>query len=274
MPKAKVHVYIDHREKDGLYKALHKVLKNKNFAALRARVQWRTFGSADVRIAIEHADGSQTLQVVIERKTASDLLDSFLDGRLQKQKERLLREKASGVPHVCFLIEGTVSQFLKQKWKKKNRNAVTWVEGLANDLFRNDGFHILHTASPERTVREIQKWFEKSQRACKKGEEDSTLQNGKEEKEEGEDSVVTPLFGFSVEPLTPKQFLTATLSAIPGVRKNLARVFANKHHTLRAFLRACRMEEETLEGTSYECGGKKCKLGKVTAKRMEETLGL
>ncbi len=269
MPKAKVHVYFDHREKRGLYKALHQALKNKKFAALRARVQWRTVDSADIRIVVEQADGSQTTQVAIERKTASDLINSKKKGSLLKQKARLLREKASGTPHICFLVEGNVSAFdIRNK-----KGAADFSEGLANDLLRVDGFHVLHTASPTRTIREIEKWFKKIQRECER-EVDSSLKEGKEEEEEERYHPTAPLFGFGVEPLTPQQFLAATLSAIPGVRKNLARVFANKHHTLRAFLRACRMEEETLEGTSYECGGKKCKLGKVTAKRMEETLGL
>ena len=258
MPKSKLTVYIDHREKRGLGKAL----ALPKFKRLRRRVKWRQMESGDVRVIQKSAVGERRVLVAIERKEADDLLNSVEDGRFYSQKKRLLEEN---LPRLLYLIEGKPSWFMQQRWRERGGADIN-IERVSNAMVRDDKILVLRTVSAARTIREIEKWVEKLIK------EDDEEGDENAPKSEGKAEVSAPLFGHKIAEMTPEQFLCRILCSIPGVRHALAGSLAQEFVTVDRFIRSS--AADTLEGTPYACGGKKCRLGKVVAKRMETLLGL
>ncbi len=266
MPKSKcaVVVYIDHREKRGL----QKTLDLPKFKRVKARVKWRQLDSGDIRIVRKCADGERRVLAAIERKTADDLLQSSVGkgSRLHEQKTRLLQENPT---RLLYLIEGKPSYHAHKRWEKRGGAAVN-VERLTNELVREDGVHVLTTASAERTVRELEKWMEKATREEEEEEDDDNPAS----RSEGKTEVSPPLLGIKREELTPQRLLYGTLAAVPGVRRALAATLAEEFGTLANFIQSS--TTDTLERTPYTCGvnKKNCQLGKAVAERIAKLFSL
>ena len=256
MPKPTLIISIDHREK----RSLKKVLDQPKFKKLKSQIKWDHLHSGDVRIIHKDINDNMKTLVAIERKTADDLLKSIDDGRFVEQKQRLLKEECV---HVLYLIENQPSNYFKKKFLKRGTAAIN-VERVANDMMRDDGLLVLRTENTQRTLRELEKWIEKLSKEIQGGADDS--------KSEKEDSPVIPLMGFKKETLTPQGLLRSALTAIPGVRHALAKTLASEYKSMNNFLLSA--TADTLQGTEYSCQNKKCRLGEVVAKRIEQMFDL
>ncbi len=256
MPKSAIVVCVDDREKRGMGVALDL----PKFKKLKARVQWTRMHSGDIRIIHQGVDGKRRTLVAIERKSADDLLHSSVEGRLQEQKQRLVKEKGT---RVLYLIEGSPSFHVQKRWRQRGGAAVN-VERLSNELVREDGMLVLRTESPQRTWREVEKWVEKLSKEIKQDTDSS--------KSEMDDLIPTPLMGIKRAPPTAQSLLCSALAAVPGVRHALAKEIALEYETMSKFVNAA--TGDVLQGTEYSCNGKKYRLGEVVAKRVEKSFDL
>ena len=104
----------------------------------------------------------EDIQLIIERKSLSDLVASIKDGRYEEQSHRL--QHASGIPthNIIYIVEGMFSQLRSPQDKKMVLSAMTSLS-----FFK--GFSVVRTCSVTETAEFIINMADKIERDVKKG---------------------------------------------------------------------------------------------------------
>ncbi|NBT86539.1 MAG: hypothetical protein EBT45_08645, partial [Alphaproteobacteria bacterium] len=90
-------------------------------------------------------DETDTIVLLIERKSLTDLLASIKDGRYEEQSHRLIHSSGVQPHHIVYIIEGMMSQLHNPAEKKMVYSAMTSLQ-----VFK--GFSVLRTCSVQETA--------------------------------------------------------------------------------------------------------------------------
>lgn len=171
-------IILDERE-TALFSACTQLQNNQN-------MEKRVLDLGDILIV---SDLEEDIQLIIERKSLSDLVASIKDGRYEEQSHRL--HHASGIPthNIIYIVEGMFSQLRSPQDKKMVLSAMTSLS-----FFK--GFSVVRTCSVTETAEFILNMADKIERDVKKGKipafskilGDITSEEGEETKTKEEDN--------------------------------------------------------------------------------------
>jgi len=219
---------------------------------------------------------SNSILLIVERKTFADLLASIKDGRYAEQSYRLI---GSGIiPQGCrnrviYLIEGIFSQLTREQDRRTVVSCLT-------SLNQIKGFSIMKTATPQESAWHLVYMAQKIERDLKEGK---TLYNT---------DAIQPTPTLSVEvsakdycevvKKTKKENITKEnigeifLCQIPGISAQSAtailRPFAERGNAFLAFLDEIRANPGYLDTIYIENEGKRRKLGSNVIRACREFL--
>ena len=138
LPPAPFTVVVDHRERlHGDHAAMIQAFSDAKIQTISAMLPCGDFLLLD-------SNGS-VLPVVVERKTAKDLISSAITSRYDTQK-RLMR--FLGLPKSYLIVEGHILDDRLGEDRKKLQSAIL-------STSRNDGIHVINTLSIDDTVRSL-----------------------------------------------------------------------------------------------------------------------
>lgn len=225
---------------------------------------------------------SNSILLIVERKTFADLLASIKDGRYAEQSYRLI---GSGIiPQGCrnrviYLIEGIFSQLTREQDRRTVVSCLT-------SLNQIKGFSIMKTATPQESAWHLVYMAQKIERDLKEGK---TLYNPMP----NADSVQpthTPTHTVEVsakdycevvkktkkENITKENIGEIFLCQIPGISAQSAtailRPFAERGNAFLAFLDEIRANPGYLDTIYIENDGKRRKLGSNVIRACREYL--
>jgi len=169
-------IILDERE-TALYAACHPISTQKQIP-----LEKRVLDLGDIWVS----SLEEKIQVMVERKSLSDLVSSIKDGRYEEQSHRL--QHASGIPrhNIIYIIEGMFSQLRSSQDKKMVLSAITSL-----NFFK--GFSVIRTCSITETAEFLIHMTDKIERDLKKGklffsfEKKTEIQDKDKDKEEIQD---------------------------------------------------------------------------------------
>jgi len=245
-------IVIDNREHN-LYDKLTEQMREDSKEGISMKTEVLPLG--DILIKTD----DEIHQVLIERKSLTDLLASIKDGRYEEQSHRL--RHASGIPshNILYLIEGVYST-ISSKDKRIVLSAMTSIH-----FFK--GFSILRSSSVTETAEIVYNMADKIQRSIAKGIRPafSNLVSTDDE------TIDTPIQNESYSSFVKKvkkENITATnigeimLCQIPGIQSKYAASILLHFGSFSKMMDALKSGSPDFSGITYECNGKKRKIPK------------
>ncbi|NDE16380.1 hypothetical protein EBZ80_15755 [bacterium] len=193
-------------------------------------------------------------EILIERKTWSDLLASIRDGRFREQRARLLAWRAEDptTRKVMYVLEGSAPD------DDACRSA-------AHRLTLVYGFAVWRTVSAAETAAHLL-WMK---------DHHATLLKRSEPEADRVDDLQKAMVPRKRDIQTPKNFLLALLASIHGVSRSSATILAGEHASIAAFLDGWRERgEAAMAALDAPAGGRKKKIGTAMASSVFGALGI
>jgi len=266
-------IVIDNREHN-LYDKLTEYIRIDPKEGISMKTEVLPLGD----ILIQTNEGN--VQVLIERKSLTDLLASIKDGRYEEQSYRL--RHASGIPshNIIYLIEGVFST-ISLKDKRTVLSAMTSIH-----FFK--GFSILRSSSIAETAEMVYCMADKIQRSIAKGlrpaffnmekdeakvmeKDEAKVMEKDEAKSETIETIETTEETHSYSSFVKKvkkENITATnigeimLCQIPGIQSKYATAVLLHFGSFSKMIEGLKEGKADFSGITYECNGKKRKIPK------------
>ena len=230
---------VDHREK---------AIKEYFICNQMENVSYQNLDIGDI---IFKKDGEIVL--LIERKSLSDLADSFKNGRYREQKLRILNSNLEKCK-IMYLIEGRMENIVENKI---NGIPKTTLISTLISLMIKDDIKIYQTANIKETCFFIHKIFYKINKnpeiLLENKPKDPTMEYLSTIKLKKKDN------------LTPEICYLAQLSQIPGISNNIAKTIQNIYPNMIELCKAMDQDNQCLLNLEYNiANNKKRKIGKKT----------
>ena len=117
-----------------------------------------TFGTESLKCGdILLKDDNDTLILLIERKTISDLLSSIGDGRYREQKARLISNY--NIQNIAYLIEDVYNEKMSKYSNNKNSESIMY--GAMINLMWRDHIKIIRTVNLADTIKFLENLMRK-----------------------------------------------------------------------------------------------------------------
>lgn len=199
-----------------------------------------------------------TVLLMLERKTLSDLLASIKDGRYEEQSYRLIHSSNMFRHHIVYIIEGIVSQLRSPQEKKRVYSAITSLQ-----VFK--GFSVLRTSSVQETADLILDMTDKIGRDLNKGKTPWIVNETIPSTGGGIDPAdyCTVVKKVKKENITVENIGEIMLCQIPGVSAVSAKAIMLKYKTLAELILVLKENPSALEGTTYVYKDKTRKVSKT-----------
>ena len=205
----KIKIVVDERE-TALYSAYTQQQQSQS-QSQQLEIEKRVLDLGDILID----DENNIPQIIIERKSLSDLVASIKDGRYEEQSHRL--QHASSIPthNIMYIVEGMFSQLRSPQDKKMVLSAMTSLQ-----FFK--GFSVIRTCSVTETAEFILNMADKIARDLNKGKIPAFSQKVKVEEEEEEEEEKKKKYCEVVkkvkkENITKENMGEIILCQIPGI---------------------------------------------------------
>lgn len=179
--------------------------------------------SANLEIGDFQIIQGDQIQLLIERKTISDLAASIVDGRYREQKKRIL---AQNIPKVIYLIEGSLSSY-------KGSIPINTLYSTVINCTLRDNIHILISSSAEESATLIIKCWKKLQEykidsGCKISYQEASVKQQRNKN------------------LTPPECYLHQLAQIPGISYTTAKGIAKGFPTMTDLLDSLEADADML----------------------------
>jgi ERCC4-type nuclease len=246
-------IVVDSREK-----ALIKLLKKTDLT-----VETKHLDIGD--IVVTHEDH----EIIIERKTISDLLSSIKDGRYKEQMMRLTSACSNSNHNIFYLIEGP---FEKNVWKKISDSDRELVHTLMFSISYYHGFSLIRTQSIDESVQVLMSIFLKLKRDGERKPyykcEEKELTEGKTDKNYCE--IIKKKKSSNI---TPENINHIMLQQIPGVSLAISTSIFNTFGNIANLINEIQKDQACMKNMTIENNkGKTQKINKTTIKRIIEFL--
>jgi ERCC4-type nuclease len=267
-------IKIDNRERELIKKCEDLLVAVPAFKELKIEVQQLPLG--DIIICSNQNDNGQIDNILVERKTLSDLAASIKDGRYDEQSYRL-----NGLPihnhNIVYLIEGDLGKF--NAFKERIDKQTIYSAMVSINHFK--GFSLMRTNTIDETAfmvcnmaykigkdKDKKPYFQNKME--KMVEENSNLNAGTEV--EAEEGVGTGAKDYCAvikkvkkDNITPENIGEIMLCQIPGVSSVSAIAILREFKTLPELIKAIHQDATCLNGVSTtDAKGKTRKISKTT----------
>ncbi len=206
---------------------------------------------------IIQADDNETPLLIIERKTISDLLSSFQDGRYKEQSYRLQHATGLNPNRIIYVIEGAVSS--------ENRQLIN---STITSLIHYKGFTVRQTASTEDTKNLILDIVSKIERNTGLGKTFYAT-GGSETPQPNYSTTAKKVKRDNVTKENISEFM---LSQIPAVSPAAAISITKVYPTMNRLMAALRENPGCLDGIMLDGGKKPRKINKTAIEGIKEFL--
>lgn len=279
-------IKIDNRERELIKKCEDLLVAVPAFKELKIEVQQLPLG--DIIICSNQNDNQQIDNILVERKTLSDLAASIKDGRYDEQSYRL-----NGLPihnhNIIYLIEGDLGKF--NSFKERIDKQTIYSAMFSINHFK--GFSLMRTNTIDETAfmicnmaykigkdKDKKPYFQNKME--KMVEENSNLNAEtvvEAEEEEAEEGLGTGVGGTGTgvkdycavikkvkkDNITPENIGEIMLCQIPGVSSVSAIAILRQFKTLPELIKAIKEDATCLTGVSTtDAKGKTRKISKTT----------
>jgi ERCC4-type nuclease len=272
-------IKIDTRERELIKKCEDLLVAIPAFKELKIEVHQLPLGDI---IICDNENGKPIDNILVERKTLSDLAASIKDGRYEEQSYRL-----NGLPlhnhNIVYLIEGDLGKF--NSFKERIDKQTIYSAMFSINYFK--GFSIMRTNTIDETAFMICNMAYKMGKETGKKPyfqnkiEETNLINGEVDKEDlinGElDKIVDPVPSLGTKDycsvikkvkkdnITHENIGEIMLCQIPGVSSVSAIAILGKFKTLPELIKALQQDPTCLTGvTTCDANGKSRKISKTT----------
>jgi ERCC4-type nuclease len=274
-------IKIDNRERELIKKCEDLLVAVPAFKELKLEVQQLPLG--DIIICSNQNDNEQIDNILVERKTLSDLAASIKDGRYDEQSYRL-----NGLPihnhNIVYLIEGDLGKF--NAFKERIDKQTIYSAMVSINHFK--GFSLMRTNTIDETAfmvcnmaykigkdKDKKSYFQNKME--KMVEENSNLNAETVAEEEAEEGLGTGAGGTGAKDycavikkvkkdnITPENIGEIMLCQIPGVSSVSAIAILREFKTLPELIKAIHQDATCLNGVSTtDAKGKTRKISKTT----------
>lgn len=204
------------------------------------------------------ADETETIVLLIERKSLSDLLASIKDGRYEEQSHRLIHSSGVQPHHIVYIIEGMMSQLHNPAEKKMVYSAMTSLQ-----VFK--GFSVLRTCSVQETAEWIMCSMDKIGRETARGKLPWSSTVAQTAEVAPYCSVVKKV---KKDNITPENIGEIVLCQIPGISAVSAVAIMREFRSLSNLMEQLRQNPDCLGAIVCESKGKTRKLSKLVAQNV------
>jgi ERCC4-type nuclease len=263
-------IKIDNRERELIKKCEDLLVAVPAFKELKLEVQQLPLG--DIIICSNQNDNGQIDNILVERKTLSDLAASIKDGRYDEQSYRL-----NGLPihnhNIVYLIEGDLGKF--NAFKERIDKQTIYSAMFSINHFK--GFSLMRTNTIDETAfmvcnmaykigkdKDKKPYFQN--KIEKMVEENSNLNAGTEEGVgTGSKDYCAVIKKVKKDNITPENIGEIMLCQIPGVSSVSAIAILREFKTLPELIKAIHQDATCLNGVSTtDAKGKTRKISKTT----------
>jgi ERCC4-type nuclease len=232
-------------------------LYEKCLAMTPPNLSKRVLPLGDVLIAKD----DDTILLMIERKTLSDLLSSIKDGRYEEQSYRLLHSSGVSPHNVVYIIEGILSQLRTPQEKKMVYSTIASLQ-----VFK--GFSVIRTSSVQETAELILAMSDKIGRDMERGKQPWTSSTKSSTEENVVPEYCSVVKKVKKENITPENIGEIMLCQIPSVSSVSAIAIMQKYKTLAQLIHALEEDPTSLDGITYIHKDKPRKVSKAVIKNI------
>lgn len=234
-------------------------------------------------------DNAKTDELIIERKSISDLLSSIKDGRYEEQSYRLNGSSIHN-HNIIYLIEGSIltqtqSQYTNKyaiKTNKENDKFTAYSAIFSLNYYK--GFSVIRTVSLEESALFICNCANKLRKGImdkKKSYYPNYKINANSDNLQNVETSTTPIPHYSQvvkkikkENITPSNIGEIMLCQIPGISSITAVVIMNKFHTMDNLIKSIKEYGDTcLKEITYTNNDKTRKISKSSIENIIKFLG-
>jgi len=192
-------------------------------------------------IILEHNDS----EVIIERKTVTDLASSIRDGRLREQKIRLIHNYAK--KNIIYVIEGDITQNNNSMYFNKI-NKYTIYSSIINMLVR-DNIHLFMTSNVHHTIEFIEMIMKKMKKGTLKVVKSNQPHQLTQYAQQVSTRHISSIKLNKQANLTRDLVYASQLACIPGISSNIAHSIMNIYPTMKVLINTLHTisEEERIE---------------------------
>lgn len=165
--------------------------------------------------------------IIIERKTWSDLASSILDGRYKEQSERLKEAKENGFI-IYYFIEGNLDMYRERGITKD-----TLISTLFSLTYNKD-FFVMQTKSTQQTYDFLMKLKKKTETTEKNGTSNTMLCKKKNSK------------------ITKENISELMICQIPSISQNTSKILLNHFKDIQTIILELETNERLFEEFTYE----------------------
>lgn len=165
--------------------------------------------------------------IIIERKTWSDLASSILDGRYKEQGERLEQAKENGFI-IYYFIEGNLDMYIERGIKKDTLISTIF------SLTHNKEFFVIQTKSTQQTYNFLMKLKKKKETIEKKTCTNTILCKKKNSK------------------ITKENISELMICQIPSISLNTCNILLNRFKNIQTIILELETNEHLFEEFTYE----------------------
>jgi crossover junction endonuclease MUS81 len=228
-----------------------------NNVLLKFKICNLPIGDFIIKNSLDEENNFEKIQLIIERKTYSDLSASIIDGRFREQKNRI-DEAIQNKDQILYILEGQTNCNLK-----RGINNVTLNSAIINLIYKHH-YKVLHTNTLEDTLNSIILIYKKII--------NNEINLSNVSNESNNISLVTPL---KTKGNKIKETLFATqLSVIPGISYKTALVISNHYKNINELINFYNNSQEIDKNillADIQINDKR-KIGKALSKKIYEAL--
>lgn len=167
-------------------------------------------------------------EIIIERKSLSDLVSSICDGRYKEQSNRLFELKEKENKKIIYILEGDINTF-HSRVKRISKDTIL---GCIYAFQMEKGFHVINSSNLMNTIDYLIKFTEKYHQKKKPSLEPST-------------AVPSLMTNFKSSQINKENISILMLSIIPGISHHTAECILKKYdNSLFLFLQDFYCDEE------------------------------
>ena len=192
---------------------------------------------------------NSTENIVIERKTISDLASSNVDGRFREQRARLIENYVKKGIKVIYLIEGF--NYANNETRLESSTALS----IFVNLMIRDNISVYHTRNVNESYLFIRKLAENIPKIIEKSSKNEVSEYISTIKLKKKDNI------------RPENYFSVVLCQIPNVSPKIALKITEKYPNISAIISEY---SKLTEKESRELLQKKCGLGKILSARVFE----
>jgi len=275
-------IIIDERE-TALYERC--LVLSQNYPTIQISKEVLPLGDVLLKSSIKDGVADDTILLLIERKSFSDLLSSIKDGRYEEQSYRL--QHSSGLPwhSIVYLLEGMFSQLRNESDKKIIYSAMTTLH-----FFK--GFSVHRTSMMSETAEWLMHMANKIDRKLADGVKpyylrtkaaaalvaDMPVQNVLETIVSTEEPPLEAADYCKVvkkvkkENVTPENIGEIILCQIPGISSITAIAIMKKYGTFPKLIQELQINPCVLDTMTIETNGKTRKMNKTISENIKKYL--